>query len=169
MGFTEYESLAARFRVPIVPTGFEPLDIVQGILLAVRQLEAGRAEVQNQYTRAVRREGNPAARAVIEEVFEVCDRKWRGLGEIPASGLRIRAAFAAHDAERRFPVSDVRAEESPVCQSGLVLRGRTRPGDCPAFATLCTPDHPLGAPMVSSEGACAAYYHYGRYRQTASA
>jgi hydrogenase expression/formation protein HypD len=169
MGWTEYEPLAARYSVPIVVTGFEPLDIVQGILMAVRQLEAGESRVENQYTRSVRREGNRPAQDVLREVFEVCDRKWRGLGEIPRSGFRLRETFAAFDAERRFRVSSVTAEEPAVCISGLVLQGRKKPGDCPAFATGCTPEHPLGAPMVSAEGACAAYYHYGRYRQATRA
>lgn len=167
MGWCEYEPLAARHRVPIVVTGFEPLDIVQGVLMVVRQLEAGRAEVENQYRRSVRRDGNPAARAVVREVFEVCDRKWRGIGEIPGSGLRLRERFRAFDAERRFPVAGVMAEEPAMCVSGLVLQGRANPRDCPAFGTLCTPERPLGAPMVSAEGACAAYYHYGRYRLAA--
>jgi len=169
MGWTEYEPLAAQYRVPIVVTGFEPLDIVEGICLAVRQLEAGRAEVENQYSRSVRREGNRPAQAVIREVFEVCNRKWRGIGEIPRSGFRLREPYATFDAERRFPILGVMTEEPSVCISGLVLQGRKKPGDCPAFGTLCTPERPLGAPMVSSEGACAAYYQYRRYRQVAHA
>jgi hydrogenase expression/formation protein HypD len=164
MGWTEYEPIAARHRVPLVVTGFEPLDIVQGTLMAVRQLESGRAEVENQYTRSVRREGNLPARAVLREVFEVCDRKWRGIGPIPGSGFRVSTRFAAFDAERRFPVGGVTTEEPSVCIAGLVLRGQKKPSDCPAFGAICTPERPLGAPMVSSEGACAAYYHYGRYR-----
>ncbi|HUO62270.1 MAG TPA: hydrogenase formation protein HypD, partial [Terriglobales bacterium] len=164
MGWTEYEPIAARYKVPLVVTGFEPLDIVQGTLMAVRQLERGRAEVENQYTRSVRRDGNTAAQAVLREVFEVCDRKWRGIGEIPKSGFRVSERFAAFDAERRFPVSGVTTEEPAICIAGLVLRGQKKPSECPAFGSLCTPERPLGAPMVSSEGACAAYYHYGRYR-----
>ena len=164
MGWTEYEPIAARHGVPLVVTGFEPLDIVQGTLMAVRQLERGRAEVENQYTRSVRRDGNTAAQAVLREVFEVCDRKWRGIGEIPKSGFRVSERFAAFDAERRFPVSGVTTEEPAICIAGLVLRGQKKPSECPAFGSLCTPERPLGAPMVSSEGACAAYYHYGRYR-----
>ncbi len=164
MGWTEYEPIAARYGVPLVVTGFEPLDIVQGTLMAVRQLESGRAEVENQYTRSVHRDGNAAAKAMLREVFEVCDRKWRGIGEIPKSGFRVSERFAAFDAERRFPVGGVTTEEPSVCIAGLVLRGQKKPGDCPAFGGLCTPERPLGAPMVSSEGACAAYYHYGRYR-----
>ena len=164
MGWTEYEPIAARYGVPLVVTGFEPLDIVQGTLMAVRQLEGGRAEVENQYTRSVRRDGNTAAQAVLREVFDVCDRKWRGIGEIPKSGFRVSERFAAFDAERRFPVGGVTTEEPAICIAGLVLRGQKKPSDCPAFGSLCTPERPLGAPMVSSEGACAAYYHYGRYR-----
>jgi hydrogenase expression/formation protein HypD len=164
MGFEEYEALAREHHVPIVVTGFEPLDILQGVFLCVRQLEDGRAVVENQYTRSVRREGNLPARAVLREVFEVCDRKWRGIGPIPGSGFRVSTRFAAFDAERRFPVGGVTTEEPSVCIAGLVLRGQKKPSDCPAFGALCTPERPLGAPMVSSEGACAAYYHYGRYR-----
>ena len=149
-------------------TGFEPLDIVQGTLMAVRQLEGGRAEVENQYTRSVRRDGNTAAQAVLREVFEVCDRKWRGIGEIPKSGFRVSERFAAFDAERRFPVGGVTTEEPAICIAGLVLRGQKMPSDCPAFGSLCTPERPLGAPMVSSEGACAAYYHFRRYQPATS-
>jgi hydrogenase expression/formation protein HypD len=168
MGWTEYEPIAARYGVPLVVTGFEPLDIVQGTLMAVRQLEGGRAEVENQYTRSVRRDGNTAAQAVLREVFEVCDRKWRGIGEIPKSGFRVSERFAAFDAERRFPVGGVTTEEPAICIAGLVLRGQKKPSDCPAFGSLCTPERPLGAPMVSSEGACAAYYHFRRYQPAMS-
>jgi len=164
MGYWEYEPLAASYHVPIVVTGFEPLDIVEGILMTVRQLEEGRAEVENQYTRSVRREGNVPAQQLIERVFEVCDRKWRGIGEIPQSGWRLREAFSAYDAEKRFAVQGLQVQESPVCISGLVLQGLKKPHQCPAFGTDCTPQHPLGATMVSAEGACAAYYNYGRYR-----
>jgi len=162
MGWTEYEPLAAKYRVPIVVTGFEPLDILQGVLMTVRQLESGRAEVENQYSRAVKREGNLPAQQIMRRVFQVVPRKWRGIGEIPHSGLGLRPAYAAYDAERRFGLHDVTAEESPDCLSGLVLQGKVRPQDCPAFGTRCTPEHPLGATMVSSEGACAAYYRYRR-------
>jgi hydrogenase expression/formation protein HypD len=162
MGWWEYEPIAAEFGVPIVVTGFEPLDLVQGIRMCVRQLEEGRAEVENAYTRAVTREGNRPAQALIAEIFEVCDRKWRGIGTIPASGYRLRPEFAAYDAERRFEVGDVETEESAVCIAGEILQGRKKPTDCPAFGAECTPDNPLGAPMVSTEGACAAYYRYGR-------
>ncbi len=164
MGWTEYEPIASRFNVPIVVTGFEPLDILEGIHLAVLQLESGRHEVENQYARAVTREGTVPARTLVETVFELVDRKWRGIGEIPASGLALRPEFAAFDAERRFALGDIHVDESPDCHAGEVLRGQLKPHQCPAFGTRCTPEHPLGAPMVSSEGACAAYYNYGRYR-----
>ena len=170
MGYTEYEPIAARFQVPIVVTGFEPLDIAQGILMAVRQLETGRYAVENAYARSVRREGNVAAQGIIREVFEPCDRAWRGIGVIPMSGYRLRTPYARYDAERRFEgVSAISAEESRVCISGLVLQGRKKPDECPAFGTLCTPQRPLGATMVSSEGACAAYYKYGRHVEKAGA
>jgi hydrogenase expression/formation protein HypD len=162
MGFEEYQGLAARYRVPIVVTGFEPVDLLEGILWAVRQLEGGRREVENQYARSVRRGGNREARAVVAEVYEVCDRPWRGLGVLPKSGLRLTAAYRDLDAEERFAVASVRTCESPLCRSGEVLQGRLRPDECGAFGTLCTPERPLGAPMVSSEGACAAYWKYGR-------
>jgi hydrogenase expression/formation protein HypD len=162
MGYTEYEPIAGRYHTPIVVTGFEPLDILQGILMCVRQLEQGRAEVENQYTRAVRREGNVPAQETIREVFRVVPRKWRGIGEVPHSGLGLTRKYEAHDAEQKFGVAAMTAEESSECMSGLVLRGAMKPHDCPAFATRCTPEHPLGAPMVSSEGACAAYYQYRR-------
>jgi hydrogenase expression/formation protein HypD len=131
--------------------------------MAVRQLEEGRHEVENQYSRVLGRDGNPAARKLICDVFEVVDRKWRGVGTIPKSGYRLRWEFRQHDAERLFEVEDVQTAESPACISGLVLRGLKRPSDCPAFATECTPQHPLGATMVSAEGSCAAYYAYGRH------
>ncbi len=166
MGYEEYVPLAKRFNVPIVVTGFEPLDILQGISMAVKMLEEGRAVVENQYARSVRREGNLCAQKLIQEVFEVCDRKWRGIGTIPNSGLQLRDEFAEFDAEKRFSLTDLEVEESPDCIAGLVLQGRRKPRECPAFATHCTPEHPLGAPMVSSEGACAAYYHYARTKQT---
>jgi hydrogenase expression/formation protein HypD len=161
MGWTEYEPIAARYRVPIVVTGFEPADILEGMLMAVQQLEDGRAEVENQYVRSVRREGTVPARVRVEEVFELADRKWRGIGEIPRSGLRLRDAYAAFDAERKFGLGDIRVNEPAECRAGDVLTGRLKPPQCAAFGTLCTPDHPLGALMVSTEGACAAYYHRG--------
>ena len=162
MGYEEYFPVAEKYHVPIVVTGFEPLDILQGVLMTVQQLETGRAEVENQYRRAVRREGNRPAQALMRQVFEVVARKWRGLGEIPRSGLGLAPAYAAFDAGNRFGVADRRVEEPPGCLSGLVLQGRIKPHECPAFGAVCTPEHPLGAPMVSGEGACAAYYRYRR-------
>jgi len=167
MGFEEYFPIAEKYKVPIVVTGFEPLDLLEGIFMTVSQLEDGRHEVENQYTRAVRREGNRPAQTTISEVFEIGPRQWRGLGEIPASGLQLRGRFQKYDANRRFPFSGEPAKESPECISGLILQGLKKPRECPAFAVKCTPENPLGAPMVSSEGACAAYYHYGR-RETQS-
>ena len=163
MGCHEYEPIARRYRVPIVITGFEPLDLLEGILRTLRQLEEGRAEVENPYARAVRPEGNPASRRLIDDVFEVCDRKWRGVGSIPGSGYRLRYDYRMHDAEQLFDVADIRTRESPICISGQILKGRKKPHDCPAFGKDCTPQTPLGATMVSSEGACAAYYAYGRH------
>ena len=163
MGYREYEPLAARYHVPIVITGFEPLDILEGILMAVRQLEEKRAEVENQYGRVVQADGNMVAQDVVHRVFEVCDRKWRGVGSIPASGYRLRPEFREHDAERLFEVEEIATQESKVCISGLILRGLKKPHDCPAFGKECTPQRPLGATMVSAEGACAAYYTYGRH------
>jgi len=162
MGYEEYVPLAAKYHVPIVVTGFEPLDILQGVLMCVEQLESGRAEVQNQYTRAVRREGNRPAQELIREVFRVVPRKWRGVGEIPQSGLGLAPAYASFDAETRFGLADLRVVESAECLSGLVLQGKIKPNECPAFGTRCTPERPLGATMVSSEGACAAYSRYRR-------
>ncbi len=162
VGFEEYEPLARKYHVPFVVTGFEPVDILQGIYMTVKQLEEGRAEVENQYARAVQREGNRAAQAIMAEVFQVVPRKWRGIGSIPHSGLGLRDAYARYDAEARFGVADMAVEESSECISGLVLQGVKKPHECPAFGTRCTPEHPLGATMVSSEGACAAYYRYRR-------
>src|SRR4051812_17311176 len=159
-GLRSYHALAARYRVPIVVTGFEPVDLLEGVLMTVRQLEAGRAEVENQYRRTVPPDGNRQALALLEEVFEVTDRKWRGVGAIPKSGYRLRAEYRAHDAERIFEVADIVTAESPQCMSGLVLRGLKKPCDCPAFGKACTPRNPLGATMVSAEGACAAYYQH---------
>lgn len=161
-GFEDYLPIAARHAVPIVITGFEPLDILQGIYLCVKQLEEGRAEVENQYARAVRPDGNPAARRLVREVFDVGPRKWRGIGEIPNSGLHLRESFAAFDAERKFRLAAGEVAEPSQCISGLVLQGARKPHECAAFANVCTPEHPLGATMVSSEGACAAYYRYKR-------
>ncbi len=164
MGFWEYPPIAAKYHVPIVVTGFEPLDILQGILMCVQQLETGRSEVENAYARSVRLEGNQTAQQLIREVFRVIPRKWRGVGEIPRSGLGLSEAYAAFDAEQRFDVAHHRVEEPAECISGLVLQGIKKPPECPAFGTRCTPEHPLGATMVSSEGACAAYYRYRRVR-----
>jgi hydrogenase expression/formation protein HypD len=164
MGWEEYEPLASRYGVPIVVTGFEPVDLLEGILMAVRQLENGRHEVENQYARAVVREGNPEARRMIARVFEPCDRAWRGIGVIPGSGYRLREEFAAFDAARIFDLDGIVSHEPEACISGLVLQGARRPLDCDAFGTRCTPETPLGATMVSAEGACAAYYNYGRRR-----
>jgi hydrogenase expression/formation protein HypD len=164
MGTAEYEPIAARYRVPIVITGFEPVDMLEGVLMTVRQLEAGRALVETQYARAVRPEGNAASRRLLDEVFEVCDRQWRGVGTIAKSGFRLRYEYREHDAERRFDVDDIVTRESALCISGQILRGLKKPHDCPAFGAQCTPDTPLGATMVSSEGACAAYFAYGRHR-----
>lgn len=164
MGYTEYEPIAERYRVPIIVTGFEPVDILEGISMAVCQLEEGRHEVENQYVRSVRRQGTEPARALVAQVFELADRQWRGIGEIPMSGLRLRAEFAAYDAERRFGVCDLKVTESEACRAGDVLTGRIKPTHCAAFGTLCTPERPLGAPMVSAEGACSAYYNVARYR-----
>jgi hydrogenase expression/formation protein HypD len=166
MGYHEYEPIAARYHVPIVITGFEPLDILQGVLMTVRQLETGSAEVENEYPRVVKREGNRVAQNLVNSVFEVCDRKWRGVGSIPKSGYRLRSEFREHDAERLFEVTEIDTAEPSVCISGMVLRGVKKPHDCPAFGKECTPHHPLGATMVSAEGACAAYYAYGRHLQT---
>jgi hydrogenase expression/formation protein HypD len=162
VGYEEYEAVAADYRVPIVVTGFEPLDILDGVRMAVAQLESGRAEVENQYSRVVRRDGNVAAKQRVDAVFEVSPRTWRGIGEIASSGLRLRSEYRGFDAETRFAVSAVEAPEPPECIAGLVLQGLKKPHECPAFGLRCTPEHPLGAPMVSSEGACAAYYRYAR-------
>jgi hydrogenase expression/formation protein HypD len=163
MGYTEYDPISARYHVPIVITGFEPLDILQGTLMTIQQLESGRAVVENQYSRILNREGNPAAQMLIASVFEVGDRKWRGIGAIPMSGYHLRSEFARHDAEKLFDVGRIAPLEPEICISGQILRGLKKPHDCPAFASLCTPQHPLGATMVSAEGACAAYYTYGRH------
>jgi hydrogenase expression/formation protein HypD len=162
-GYRDYEELATRYRVPIVVTGFEPIDLLQGILMTVRQLESGRAEVENQYIRGVVRDGNRIARELVDEVFEIADRNWRGIGKIPRSGLGIRETYGALDAERLFPVSGIATCERSECISGRVLRGQSKPSDCPAFGGACTPATPLGATMVSSEGACAAYFAGGRH------
>lgn len=162
MGYWQYEQLCRDYRVPVVVGGFEPADLLEAVSMLVEQLEEGRAEVANQYARAVCREGNLPAQRLMEQVFEVCDRKWRGIGSIPQSGFRLREEFAAYDAERVFAIQETIAEESAECISALVLQGLRRPTDCPAFGSRCVPENPLGAPMVSAEGACAAYYRYRR-------
>ncbi len=164
MGFEEYEALSAKFRVPIVVTGFEPVDLLQGLWMLTRQLEQGRHVVENQYARVVQREGNRHARDLLAEVYEPCDRPWRGLGTLPRSGLRLTSAYREFDARSKFGISRVPIVEGTLCRAGDVLQGLLAPVDCPSFGTACTPETPLGAPMVSSEGACAAYYHYGRRR-----
>jgi hydrogenase expression/formation protein HypD len=168
MGYNEYYPIAAKYRVPIVVTGFEPVDILQGVYMCVKQLEEGRAEVENQYARSVRREGNLSAQDVISKVFCITARKWRGFGEIPQSGLALTPKYAAFDAETRFGVAGYHADEDSECISGIILRGVKKPHDCPAFGTRCTPEHPLGATMVSNEGACAAYYRYRRHQAKAA-
>lgn len=160
MGTSEYGPLVELYGVPVVVTGFEPLDLLQGILMVVRQLEAGEAKLENQYTRMVRPEGNATAMDAIYSVFEVTDLTWRGLGEISQSGYRIREEYAAYDAIERFGVSLEDVPENPDCISGAIMKGLAKPNDCPNFGTRCKPEHPLGAPMVSSEGACAAYYNF---------
>jgi hydrogenase expression/formation protein HypD len=167
MGYEEYFPLAAKYRVPFVVTGFEPVDILQGILMCLEQLERGQATVQNQYSRSVRREGNLVAQKLIHEVFSTVPRQWRGLGSIPQSGLALNQPYVVFDAERKFGLADLRVPESAECRSGLVLQGKLKPTDCPSFGRPCTPEHPLGATMVSSEGACSAYYRYRRPAVTA--
>jgi hydrogenase expression/formation protein HypD len=163
MGYWEYPPLAEKFKVPIVVTGFEPLDLLDGIRRAILQLEQGRHEVENAYERAVTFEGNKPAQQILAQVFEVCDRAWRGIGVIPQSGWRLNADYRDFDAEHRFQITGIHTEESPLCHSGEVLRGTLKPDQCPAFGKQCSPRHPLGATMVSSEGACAAYFNYGRF------
>lgn len=163
MGTEEYLPLVERYQVPIVVTGFEPLDLLAGILACVRQLEAGQARLENAYARAVRAEGNPAARKMLQEVFQVTDRNWRGIGQIPRSGWQLSPGFREYDAELRFGVGQLRSCESALCQAGQVLQGLIKPNQCDAFGKECTPRTPLGATMVSSEGACAAYFHSGRF------
>jgi len=162
MGYDEYQPIVDRYRVPIVVTGFEPVDLLDGVRRAVAQLESGRAQVENAYTRVVTQHGNAAARAAIAEVFEVCDRAWRGIGVIPASGWRLRDAYRAFDAEARFDLAEITSAESPLCRAGDVLQGRITPAECAAFGKECTPRTPLGATMVSDEGTCAAYYTHRR-------
>lgn len=163
MGTREYEPIVEQYRIPIVVTGFEPLDLLQGLYMVLRALEEGRWGVEIQYTRSVTRDGNVAAQQLMHQVFEVCDRQWRGVGLIPASGYRLRSSWAEFDAEQRFDLSTVSVQESSICIAGQILQGLKKPPQCPAFGIQCTPEHPLGAPMVSSEGACAAYYQYGQH------
>ena len=162
MGYWEYVPIAQKYKVPIVVTGFEPVDILQGILLTIRELEEEKYDVENAYSRVVNYKGNQEAQKIIEKVFVECDQKWRGIGNISGSGWKLRSEFNAFDAEEQFQVRDITPIESPLCISGKILQGLIKPMDCPAFANQCTPEHPLGATMVSSEGACAAYYRYGR-------
>ncbi len=166
MGYDDYFPIAEKYRTPIVVTGFEPVDILHGIYMAVKQLEEKRVEVENQYSRVVRREGNIPAKRLLSEVFEVIERKWRGIGMIPRSGWRLKSEFADHDAERIFDVAGIETQESQSCIAGQIMQGLKKPHHCEAFGTECKPEHPLGAPMVSSEGACAAYFHYGRFSET---
>ncbi len=167
MGYWEYLPLATKYQVPMAVTGFEPVDILQGVLQTIQMLESGRIEVENAYSRLVTYEGNRSAQQVIDQVLQPCDRSWRGIGMIPASGWRLRPEYAAYDAEERFDVAQIQPEESPLCIAGQVLQGLKKPFECSAFGTSCTPEHPLGATMVSSEGACAAYYRYKNYAEGA--
>lgn len=160
IGYDDYESLTKKYKVPIVVTGFEPVDILQGLFMAIKQLEEGRADVENQYSRSVTREGNIPALNLMKEIFEITDRNWRGIGNIPKSGFKLKKEYEEFDAEKRFKVAFIDTQESKICISGLVLQGIKKPNECPAFAKECTPEHPLGATMVSSEGACSAYYSY---------
>lgn len=166
MGYHEYIPLVEKFKVPIVVTGFEPADIMQGILMTVKQLEQNKHEVENQYSRVVQKEGNSAAQNLLKDVFEVVDRKWRGVGTIPKSGYRIRDKYSLHDAEKVFDVGEITANESPLCIAGEILQGYKKPFECSAFGKECTPEHPVGAPMVSSEGACSAYYRFKKNELT---
>jgi hydrogenase expression/formation protein HypD len=162
MGYWEYEPIAEKYQIPMIVTGFEPLDLLQGIYMTLKALEEDRWGVENQYSRAVTRDGNQPAQKLLGQVFDVCDRKWRGIGEIPMSGYRLKEELVAFDAERRFDVGHIEAQEAPECIAGEILTGLKKPHECTAFGTRCTPEHPMGAPMVSAEGACAAYYQYGR-------
>jgi hydrogenase expression/formation protein HypD len=164
VGYEDYFEFCDRYHVPIVVTGFEPLDLLEGIYLAVRQLERGEAKLENQYARAVKRSGNEAAQRIVAEVFEVSDRQWRGIGTIASSGLALREPYRRFDAFARLDIELTPVPESPECISGLVLQGLRKPYECPAFATRCTPESPLGAPMVSSEGACAAYFAFAKHK-----
>jgi hydrogenase expression/formation protein HypD len=169
MGIDEYYPIAEKYRIPLVVTGFEPVDLVQGILMVVRQLEKGEYKLENQYSRIVRPEGNPEARKIIEAVFEIDDREWRGIGNIPMSGYEVRPQFSAFDANKKFGVNIEKVPESTECIAGLVLKGIKKPQECPQFGKKCKPQSPLGAPMVSSEGACAAYYHFSQAMEEVAA
>lgn len=162
MGYNEYIPLAEKYRVPMAVTGFEPLDLAQGILAVIKMLESGTVAVENAYPRAVQADGSPAAKAVIQRVFQPVDRNWRGIGTIPLSGWELRPEFEQFDAEKRFQVEHIQTKESPLCIAGQILQGLKKPHDCSAFGTACTPTNPLGAPMVSAEGACSAHYRYSR-------
>lgn len=166
MGWEEYPDIAKKYNVPITVTGFEPMDIVEGILMTVRQLENGSANLENQYTRLVKREGNVPARNLISKVFNISNRKWRGIGEIPLSGFSLHEDYAAHDADLVFDLGNIKVDEPEECISGIILQGLKKPNQCPAFGKTCTPENPLGATMVSSEGACAAYWAYNRFAKT---
>lgn len=166
MGYEEYFPIAEKYKVPIVVTGFEPLDILQGVLMCAKQLEEGRAEVENQYSRVVSKEGNKFAQEIIKKVFTLSDRKWRGIGKINQSGLTLSEEYKEYDAEVKFNLNDIKVDEPKECVSGKILQGLIKPNQCEAFGTLCTPEHPLGATMVSSEGACAAYYRYRSKEKT---
>jgi hydrogenase expression/formation protein HypD len=168
MGYWEYEPIAEKYKVPIVPTGFEPVDMLEGIYLTIKQLEEGKHEVVNQYKRSITRDGNKAAQKTINEVFEITDKKWRGIGEIPLSGMKLKEKYKSYDAALKFNVDGIKTDESKACISGLILQGLKKPHECPAFGGECTPAHPLGATMVSSEGACAAYHKYQRYGKVAN-
>ncbi len=160
MGYTEYEPLVKEFNIPIVVTGFEPVDIMQGVYMVVKQLEEGRAELENQYKRVVSKNGNMAAKNVTFTVYEIADMKWRGMGILPQSGYKISDLFSEYDAEKIFEIENINVDEPESCIAGLILQGKKKPTECSEFGKNCTPEHPLGAPMVSSEGACAAYFHY---------
>ncbi|MDP2364867.1 MAG: hydrogenase formation protein HypD [Ignavibacteria bacterium] len=162
MGYNEYIPLSAKYKIPIVVTGFEPVDILQGIYMTVKQLEENRFEVENQYSRVVTKDGNLQAQKILQEVFDVVDRKWRGIGTIPNSGFGLKENYSDFDAEKIFELEDISVDESPLCIAGLVLQGLKKPVECSEFGKTCTPENPLGAPMVSTEGACAAYFHYGK-------
>ncbi len=162
MGYWEYEAIAKKYNIPIVVTGFEPVDLLNGILMCINDLENNQNIVQNAYSRVVTRDGNLPAQQMIEKVFQPCDRLWRGIGLIPMSGWKLREEYSRFDAEKKFNVQNIQTRESDLCISGQVLQGIKKPVDCPAFGNLCTPDNPLGATMVSSEGACAAYFRYAR-------